>query len=182
MRIISGSHKGKIIKINKFFTARPTTDFAKENLFNIISNFENFDFEKSKVLDLFAGSGSISYEFASRNCKNITSVELKLRHFLLIKKNIKDFNFKSINLMRKNFFSFCNNCKEDFDLIFADPPYDFESVEKVPGLIFEKKILRENGTFILEHSSKINFSKNKFFIQKRKYGYINFSFFQNKKP
>ena len=176
MRIISGTHKRKIIKLPKSFKARPTTDIAKEGLFNIILN--NFYFEEIKVLDLFSGTGSISYEFASRGVKNITCVEINQKHFSFIHKTIKELKFESqIKVKKNSLMRFCKSCKESFDIIFADPPFDLENLEIIPDLIFDNNLDNENAWVIVEHPIRIDFSKHQYFYEKRKYGLVNFSIF-----
>lgn len=177
MRIISGVYKGKNIIPPKTFNARPTTDFAKESLFNIISN--NFNYPDINVLDLFSGSGNISYEFASRGCENITSVELDYNNFKFIIETKNKFNLTQIIVLKTDVFKILNTIKKKFDIIFADPPYKHTDIDKLPDLVFKNKLLNNNGWFILEHSKYYNFSKYQYFSDKRKYGNVNFSIFSN---
>ncbi len=176
MRIIGGSLRGKTILPPENFKARPTTDFAKEGLFNIIEN--EFDIEEISVLDLFSGTGSISFEFASRGCKKITSVEMNSLHFKFIKENASRLKFNSIQPLRLNVFDFIPICKVKYDLIFADPPYSIEGLEGIPSKIFERDILNTGGYFILEHPANLNFSKYERFSKEKKYGNVHFSFFK----
>ncbi|RUT79641.1 RsmD family RNA methyltransferase [Ancylomarina longa] len=176
MRIVSGTHKGRRIHPDKNFKARPTTDFAKENLFNVLHNL--VDFEDLIVLDLFGGTGGISYEFASRGAKSVICVELDHKHFLFIQKTIGELELDQILPIRSNVFRFLKTCHQKFDMIFADPPYDLKDLESIPDLIIEKDLLNAEGILIVEHSSKNDFSNHPSFMEKRTYGSVNFSFFQ----
>ncbi len=175
MRIISGSYKGRMIHPPKNFKARPTTDFAKESLFNIINN--NFDYSEIKALDLFSGTGSISYELASRGSSDIVSVELNYNHYAFIKKTAAELNFLQIKTIRADVFKFLKTCNRTFNLIFADPPYDLKNIEIIPDIIFEKKLLDNDGWLILEHGSRTDFSTHEKFKEQRDYGSVNFSIF-----
>ncbi|MGE4289378.1 MAG: RsmD family RNA methyltransferase [Salinivirgaceae bacterium] len=178
MRIISGKFRRKSIFPPKNFRARPTTDVAKESLFNIIEN--NFDIESVKVLDLFGGTGSISFEFASRECPQITCVELNFHHFNFIKNTAKELKIEhQLSVIKTNAFTFLNYVTEAYDIIFADPPYDLKELPLIPDLIFAKHILLPDGVFILEHSKNYNFSNHKHFKYLKTYGSVNFSFFGN---
>lgn len=177
MRIVGGKYKGRHFTPGKSFKARPTTDMAKESLFNILQN--TIDFEEIKVLDLFAGTGSISFEFASRGCTNITTVEINFNHVNFIKETIAKLDETNIRLVKTNAFVFAEHFKEQYDLIFADPPYDMRNFSEVPDLIFRNNLLRENGLFILEHSGEYDFSKLPQFRELRRYGSVHFSFFRN---
>ncbi len=179
MRIISGKYKGRYIPVRKNFKARPTTDFAKENLFNILNN--NFDFSELVVLDLFSGTGSISYEFASRGCKKVVSVEKDFRSFDFIRKTAKDLQLDSIKTIRADTFTFLQKSKEQFDIVFADPPYDLENLEDIPTEVFNSNVLKENGWLILEHGNKHQFNDFQNLTDKRKYGSVNFSIFSKNK-
>jgi len=175
MRIVGGKYRGRHFIPGKSFKARPTTDMAKESLFNILQN--KIDFESIKVLDLFAGTGSISFEFASRGCTDVTAVELNFNHVRFIKETIEKLQEKGIRVVKTNAFVFAEHIKEQYDLIFADPPYDMTDFQKVPDSIFQNGLLKENGLFILEHSGNYDFSKNLHFQDMRKYGSVHFSFF-----
>lgn len=177
MRIVSGKYKGRHINPPKNFKARPTTDFAKENLFNILNN--NFDFSELAVLDLFSGTGSISYEFASRGCNSVISVESNFKHHIFIKKTIEELSLHNIRAIKSDVFRYVKSCKEKFDIIFADPPYELEEIESIPDFIFEHQILKTEGWLIVEHGDKTNFSKHKGFKETRKYGGVNFSIFEH---
>lgn len=176
MRIISGKYRGKQLIPAKGFTARPTTDFAKESLFNILGNL--FDFEEIKVLDLFSGTGSISYEFASRGALKVDSVEMSPKYAGFIQKTASELKFDQLNVYRANVFQFIKGITAKYDIVFADPPYDLEGVDTLPGLLLAKDILNEGGVFILEHSGKLTFSDSSRIIDHRNYGSVNFSFFR----
>ncbi len=175
MRIVSGTHKGRRFKPGKNFKARPTTDFAKENLFNVLSNFLNF--RGLEILDLFGGTGGISYEFASREAKSVTCIELNYKHFSFVKKTASEFGFNQIQPIKTDVFSFVKSCKQKFDLIFADPPFDMKNINELPQLIFENQLLNTHGIFLLEHGRNHDFSTHPNFTEKRIYGSVNFSFF-----
>lgn len=179
MRIISGTYKGRLIKPPKNFRARPTTDFAKENLFNILNN--HFDFTELDVLDLFSGTGSISYEFASRECNSVISVDSNFKHHTFIKKTIESLGFKNIKAIKSDAFKYVKSCPKKFDIIFADPPYDLPKMDAIPAFILEQDILKKEGWLIVEHGDKTNFSKNAGFKEMRKYGGVNFSIFEGYK-
>ena len=175
MRIISGSHKGRRIEPPKNMTARPTTDFAKESLFNVLNNI--MDFEDAMVLDLFSGTGSISYEFASRGAASVVSVEQSKLHANFIRKMKTDLKFDSMNIVQGDVFKYINTCSSKFDLIFADPPYALPTLPTLPDLVMGRGMLREGGLFVLEHSSAYDFSDSPFFKDHRRYGSVNFTFF-----
>ncbi|MBI9038818.1 MAG: 16S rRNA (guanine(966)-N(2))-methyltransferase RsmD [Bacteroidales bacterium] len=174
MRIISGKNRGRKINPPKNLHIRPTTDFAKESLFNIINN--NFDYENIDVLDLFSGTGCISYEFASRGAKSVIAVEKSFKCIDFISKNVYDIKFSNIKVIRANVFSFLNTISKKFDLIFADPPYSLPNIEKITDLVFSNKLLNKNGCLIIEHSEKSCFSNHEYFLKQRSYGSVNFSF------
>lgn len=176
MRIISGKHKGRTITPPKNLRARPTTDFAKENLFNVLTNL--IDFEECDVLDLFAGTGSISYEFASRGARSVTSVEINPVHFNFIRTTARELAFGNLFAVKANVFLYLKSVTKQFDLIFSDAPYDLEGSEKVIEAVFEKDLLREGGIFIFEHSKNQDFSSHPNFYQLRSYGSVHFSFFK----
>ena len=159
------------------FKARPTTDFAKENLFNVLSNY--MDFEDGIVaLDLFAGTGSISIELVSRGCDRVISVEKDGAHHDFISKIMKEVQTDKCLPIRGDVFKFINGSHEQFDFIFADPPYELKELGTIPDLVFENNMLKENGLFVLEHGKKNNFEDNPHFIERRVYGSVNFSFFR----
>jgi len=177
MRIISGKYKGRRISPPKNLPVRPTTDMSKEALFNILNN--HFNFSELKVLDLFAGTGNISYEFASRGCEPITSVDGDMGCINFIKKTAQEFEF-DITPIKSDVFKFLEKSKGSYDIIFADPPYGLEQkdFEKVIQLVFENELLEEDGMMVVEHSkhTKLNHMDN--FSFDRNYGGSVFSFFE----
>ena len=176
MRIISGKYKGRRLIAPKNLPARPTTDFAKEGLFNMIMN--DFDIETLSVLDLFAGIGGITFEFASRGANNIVAIEENYHSINFIKKTIKELDCNQINVFKNDVFRYLKKYDNQFDIIFADPPYQLKNINQVPELIFEKDLLKENGILILEHDRNWDFSKSQNFTKHRKFGNVNFSLFQ----
>ena len=176
MRIISGIYGRRRFQVPSSFKARPTTDFAKENLFNVLANI--IDMDGTDALDLFSGTGSISFELLSRGCRRVTSVEQDRAHYLYILKVAKELKTESLNLIKGDVFRFLNTVPEkSYDFIFADPPYSLTSLPDVPRLVLEKNILREGGVFVMEHPKENDFSNLPFFRQRRVYGSVNFSIF-----
>jgi 16S rRNA (guanine966-N2)-methyltransferase len=176
MRIISGTHKGRPIRLPSVFHARPTTDFAKTGLFNILAN--RIDFSETTVLDLFSGTGSISYEFASRGSAKVEFVESDALNFSFIEKTAAAYKLNAIKGYRTDAFFFLKRCASKYDLIFADPPYDLQGIATIPELVFQNSLLNEGGYLIVEHSGNISFDDHPRFKEKREYGSVNFSFFQ----
>jgi len=176
VRIISGKHRGRVLHLPAKFSARPTTDFAKTGLFNILEN--NFDFKSIKVLDLFSGTGSISFECASRGCSDILLVEKSKIHYQFISKTIEQLNLKGVQAIHGDVSRSIRNLDRDFDLVFADPPYEMAGVKEFPDKIFENRSLAPNGWLIVEHSDHIDFRKHPRFRDHRHYGSVNFSFFE----
>jgi len=176
MRIVGGKYRGRLFNPGKSFKARPTTDMAKESLFNILQN--QIDFESIKVLDLFSGTGSISFEFASRGCMDITSVEMNFHHHRFITETIEKLGEKSIKAIKANAFQYCTKTDQSFDLIFADPPYDHKQFADVPELVLAGNLLKPDGLFILEHSKNYDFSDKTGFVEVRNYGSVHFAFFR----
>ena len=176
MRIISGRYRGRMINPPRNLRARPTTDFAKENLFNVLVNI--VDFEEIDVLDLFSGTGSISYEFASRDARSVTSVEINRVHHNFIRQTARELRFENFYAVNANVFLYLKSCTKQFDLIFSDAPYDLEGSEEVVKLVFERDLLREEGILIFEHSKEQDFSSHEKFWQLRSYGSVQFSFFR----
>ena len=175
MRIIGGKFKGKVIKLPKDLPVRPTTDFAKEALFNILSN--SIDFDNLKVLDLFSGTGHISLEFASRGNCSIISVDKNFKCVGFLRSITKELNLE-INALKTDVFEFLKKCNLKFDIIFADPPYDLLDIPKIHELVFQSNLLSENGLLIIEHGPKTKLEGLVGFEQLRKYGNVNFSFFK----
>jgi 16S rRNA (guanine(966)-N(2))-methyltransferase RsmD len=156
--------------------ARPTTDFAKENLFNVLGNI--VDFEELDVLDLFSGTGSISYEFASRGARSVTSVEINSVHHNFIRQTARDLKFENFYAVKANVFLYLKSCAKQFDLIFSDAPYDLEGSDEVIKSVMERNLLREDGFLIFEHSKDRDYSQHENFWQLRSYGSVQFSFFK----
>lgn len=177
MRIISGSHRGRQIFPDKSFSARPTTDFAKENLFNVLTNY--IDIEDICVLDLFSGTGSISYEFASRGAGEIVSIEANYKHYAFIRRTAKELGFTNIKAYKTDAFIACKKLKDrKFDIIFADPPYHLDKIQTIPATIFDNGLLAEEGIAVIEHPGNISFSNHPRFSEHRQYGSVNFSLFR----
>lgn len=175
MRIISGTHRSRQIHPPKNLPVRPTTDLAKEALFNILVN--NFDLSTVSVLDLFAGTGNITYEFCSRGALGVTSIDLDLRCVNFIRKTAGDLGFEAVLSFRSDAFRFLKNSGNQYDIIFCDPPYDLEGVQTIPELVISRNLLRPGGWLVLEHSRSHDFSNMPGFLQQRKYGKVNFSIF-----
>jgi RNA methyltransferase, RsmD family len=178
MRIIGGEFKRRRFDVPKNITARPTTDFARENLFNVLEN--RLDLEGIAALDLFAGTGAVSFELISRGCQKVVSLEKASTQFSFIIKVMKELKTDRLIPVRGDVFKYIGQTREKFDFIFADPPYDLKGLETIPGLIFENDLLKEGGIFILEHGRNNDFSEMPQFVEKRVYGSVNFSFFENK--
>jgi 16S rRNA (guanine966-N2)-methyltransferase len=180
MRIISGSLGGRRISppANMPYT-RPTTDIAKEGLFNILQN--QLDFEELKTLDLFGGTGNISYELASRGANDLTIIEKDQQMFSFIKKTAESLKLENFKVIKSDVFRFINQCQEKFDFIFAGPPYALQNIDDLPKLIFEKQLLNEDGWFILEHTPRNNYESFPYFKSSRNYGTTIFSIFVNGK-
>ena len=176
MRIISGKFKGRAINPPRNLRARPTTDFAKENLFNVLNNL--VDFEECDVLDLFAGTGSVSYEFASRGASSVTSVGINAVHFNFIRQTAREFGFNTLHPVKANVFLYLKSCAKQYDLIFSDAPYDLEGSDEVIKLVFERGLLRQGGILIFEHSKGKDYSSHPYFSALRSYGSVQFSIFE----
>ena len=176
MRIVSGRYKGRVINPPRNLRARPTTDFAKENLFNVLGNL--VDFEECDVLDLFAGTGSISYEFASRGARSVTSVEINPVHYNFIRQTAAQLGIEQLHAVKANVFLYLKNCTKQFDIVFSDAPYDLEGSEEVIREVFARDLLQPDGLLIFEHSKKMDFSQYEGFWQLRSYGSVQFSFFK----
>ena len=176
MRIITGKYKGRHFEIPRTFKARPTTDFAKENIFNVLNGY--IDFEGATALDLFSGTGSIALEMVSRGCRQVVSVELDRDHHRFITDCLKKLDTKACIPLRGDAFRFLKSCRQQFDFIFADPPYALEELPAIPGLVLDKNILSEGGVFVFEHGKNHDFSSHPRFKEHRAYGSVNFSIFQ----
>jgi 16S rRNA (guanine966-N2)-methyltransferase len=177
MRIISGSHRSRRITPPNGLPVRPTTDLAKESLFNILNN--RIDFEEISVLDLFSGTGNISLEFASRGAREILAVELNPKCAAFIEKSIELLGFNMIKIVRTNVFTLLPAIKKQFDLIFADPPFESEDIGKLPDLIFSNNLLAADGWLVIEHPRNVKFQDYPNFTEHREYGKVNFTFFRN---
>ena len=179
MRIIRGKYGRRRFQVPSSFKARPTTDFAKENLFNVIENLICWD--ELTALDLFAGTGSISFELLSRGCRHVTAVELDFAHAGFIGKVAKELKADNFELIRGDVFRYLRSgSKTPFDFIFADPPYALSELSDLPRLIIEEDLLAKDGLFVLEHPKQYNFSSQPGFFQQRTYGSVNFSLFLGK--
>jgi 16S rRNA (guanine966-N2)-methyltransferase len=180
MRIIAGTHgRRRINPPSSMPHTRPTTDIAKEGLFNIIQN--NLDIEELKTLDLFGGTGNISYELASRGARDLTIVEKDQKMFEFIKKTAGELNLENFKVVRSDVFKFIMQCTEKFDFIFAGPPYALANIDDLPRLVFEKELLSPGGWFVLEHTPRNDYKKFPFYTTERNYGTTVFSVFVMKK-
>ena len=172
MRIIGGKHKGKRLRGPKLASVRPTTDKAKEALFSIMTN--RYNFQEKNMLDLFSGTGNISYEFASRGCNNITAVDNNKNCINYIISNANKLNLK-INTIKSDSYKYLENCKEKFNFIFADPPYKYNRYYQLKDLIINKDLIKKEGCLIIEHDKNISFKEKQ--VEVRKYGTVHFSIF-----
>jgi len=176
MRIIGGKLKGKTILPPVGYKARPTTDFAREGLFNVLSN--EYEFEDLKVLDLFGGTGAVAFEFASRGASRVYSVEMDRDNAFFIRKEASRLGLTNVTSVHDNVFDFLPVCKEKFDVIFADPPYALSDLETIPDKVLSRGILHPDCYFILEHGNDHSFSSHPRFFKQKSYGRVNFSFFK----
>lgn len=176
MRIITGIYKGRHFDIPRSFKARPTTDFAKENIFNVLTQY--VDFDGAEALDLFSGTGSISLELISRGCQTVVSVEMDRDHHRFIQECLKKLNTKACIPIRGDVFRFVKSCRQQYDFIFADPPYALKELPQIPDLVLQKGILKEDGIFVFEHGKDHDFSDHPNFIEHRQYGSVNFTLFR----
>ena len=176
MRIITGKYKGRHFDVPRTFKARPTTDFAKENIFNVINAY--VDWEEATALDLFAGTGSISLELLSRGCQQVISVEKDRDHAHFISQCMEKLGTDEHILIKGDVFRFLKSCHQKFDLIFADPPYALPELETIPDLIFQYDLLKEEGLLVFEHGKTNDFSTHPHFIEHRSYGSVNFTLFR----
>ena len=204
MRVVAGKYKGRHFDVPRSFKARPTTDFAKENLFNVLRSYVDFEEEAPQALDLFAGTGSITLELLSRGCAHVTAVELDLQHISFIRQFLRQLKAEDdVTLLRADVLRFLKKAPGSYDFIFADPPYALPQLEQLPDLIFNDELglmndeynqissnnnhqssinnhqlLKEGGLFVLEHGKTQDFSEHPHFIGHRAYGSVNFSFFR----
>lgn len=177
MRIIGGKYRGRRINPPGNFKARPTTDFAREGLFNILSN--RVDFEEIIVLDLFSGTGTISYEFASRGTPVIHLIEKDPVHIAGIKKILRELDFSTVRPIHIDVRAYLKTCSYKYDIVFADPPYELTWLKELPDMVTQSAIIKEEGFFILEHPRDISFANHQLFFEHRNYGGVNFSFFRS---
>lgn len=176
MRIIRGKYGRRRFDVPSNISARPTTDFARENIFNVLENLT--DLEDADCLDLFAGTGAISFEFLSRECRHVTAVEKASTQWRFISQVAQRLNVDNFTLIRGDVFRFVATCSGKFDIIFADPPYDLPRFGEIPSLILSSKMLREGTIFVIEHSRNYDFSNLPHFLEHRVYGSVNFSIFR----
>ncbi|MBO7459054.1 MAG: 16S rRNA (guanine(966)-N(2))-methyltransferase RsmD [Paludibacteraceae bacterium] len=176
MRIISGTYGGRRLSPPKNITARPTTDFAKESLFNLLNN--RMDFEGIDMLDLFAGTGGIGIECVSRGARSVTAVEIAHVQQNWIITCCRQLDIHNLSVIRGDVFKFLNACHTKYDLIFADPPYALEELPLLPEFILGRDILKENGWLVIEHGKDTDFTSHPRHIETRTYGSVHFSFFQ----
>lgn len=176
MRIISGIYGGRRFEAPRNLQARPTTDIAKESLFNILQN--RIDFESIKTLDLFAGTGSISFELLSRGAETAVCVEMGRVQQMFIQKVAQELKIgRELQMIRGDVFKYLKTSSQQFNLVFADPPYALTELPQIPDLVFDSNILADEGIFILEHGKENDFSTHPHFVELRKYGAVHFSFF-----
>ena len=176
MRIITGQYKGRHFDIPRTFKARPTTDFAKENIFNVLTAY--IDWEDAEALDLFSGTGSISLELVSRGCRQVVSVEADRDHHAFIKQCLAKLGTDRCVAIRGDVFRFLKSCHQQFDFIFADPPYALPKLSDIPDLILNGGLLKEGGVFVFEHGKQNDFSAHPRFLEHRSYGSVNFTLFR----
>lgn len=176
MRIVGGEHSGrKFTPPNNMPHTRPTTDIAKEGLFNVLQHHLNFD--EMKTLDLFGGTGSISYELASRGVPDLTIVEKDPAMYEFIKKTSGSLRIENMKAVKMDVFKFINQCTDTFDFIFAGPPYALTTIDDLPKQVFEKKLLKKKGWFVLEHTPRNDYKMFPFYKSERNYGTTVFSTF-----
>jgi 16S rRNA (guanine(966)-N(2))-methyltransferase RsmD len=174
LRIISGKYKGRHLPVRKNFPSRPTTDFAKENLFNILNN--HFDFGELRVLDMFSGTGSISYEFASRGA-HVDLIEKDYRSYTFIRATIESLKLDNIKAYKADVFKAVPKISNRYDIVFADPPFQLPSLATIPDLVLNHSLLVKGGWLILEHSGDHSFKDHSLFRELRIYGSVHFSIF-----
>ena len=177
MRIIAGKNKGRKIVAPAHLPVRPTTDLGKESLFNILNNY--FFFDAVTVIDLFAGTGNISLEFASREAVSVTAVDSFPGCVDFIKKMANQLQYSNLTAIKADAFQYLEHLRQPVDIIFADPPYDLEGIERLADIVFERNLLKPDGWLIIEHSKMHDFSQHPNFYQHRNYGKLNFTFLVN---
>ena len=176
MRIITGKYKGRHFDIPRTFKARPTTDFAKENIFNVLNGY--IDLDGAEALDLFSGTGSITLELLSRGCSSVTSIELDRDHHRFICDCVKKLGTEACLPLRADVFRFVKSCRQQYDIVFADPPYALKELPQIPDLVFERALLKPDGILVFEHGKDHDFSQHPRFVEHREYGSVNFSLFK----
>jgi len=176
MRVITGKYKGRHFEVPRTFKARPTTDFAKENLFNVLRSY--LDFEETHALDLFGGTGSITLELLSRGCPSVVTVEQDRQHFAFIAATLRTLGDRAATPLCTDALRFIARCRESFDFVFADPPYALPELPELPRRILGGALLREGGLLVLEHGKDRDFTAQPGFLEHRAYGSVNFSFFR----
>lgn len=175
MRIISGKYRGRRLPYPKKFNGRPTTDYAKTGLFNILNNY--FDFESVDVLDLFSGTGNISFEFASRGSNRVHAVEIDSYNVTFLQSIKRMLEIDSLNIYRSDVFVFLRHCRTQYDIIFADSPFDLPNKEEIHRLVVENKLLKKDGWLIIEHDRRTRLNELEGYMREKKYGQVIFSFF-----
>lgn len=178
MRIIAGNLRGRRLNPPANLPVRPTTDMARESLFNILNNY--VDFEECSVMDLFAGTGAVSFEFVSRGVREVTSIDINAQCTDYIKTESTRMDIRNIHVVRADVFDLLKRANRKFDIVFADPPYAIEGLPTLPDLVFEREVLNDDGIFILEHPAEYSFEEHPHFWQHRNYGKVNFTFFAQK--
>ena len=178
MRIIAGTLKGRRLNPPANLPVRPTTDMAREGLFNILNNY--VDYEDCTVMDLFAGTGAMSVEFISRGAREVTSVDINNACAEYIKSEAQRLELRNLRVVRADVFDLLKRAYKKFDIVFADPPYSLDNLRSLPDMVFEHNILTEDGIFVLEHPREYQFEEHPHFWQHRHYGKVNFTFFAQK--
>ena len=178
MRIIAGSLRGRRLNPPAALPVRPTTDMARESLFNILNNY--VDYEDCAVMDLFAGTGAVSLEFVSRGAKEVTAIDINAQCTDFIKATAQQFGVKNIHGLRDDVFELMKREYKKLDFVFDDPPYSLDNLRSLPDMVFEHNILTEDGIFVLEHPREYQFEEHPHFWQHRHYGKVNFTFFAQK--
>ena len=178
MRIIAGTLKGRRLNPPANLPVRPTTDMARESLFNILNNY--VDYEECSVMDLFSGTGAVAIEFVSRGAKEVTAIDINNACTEYIKSEARRLDLSNLHVVRADVFDLLKRANRKFDIVFADPPYSLDGLSTLPDLVFEREVLSEAGIFILEHPREYSFEEHPRFWQHRNYGKVNFSFFAMK--
>jgi len=176
MRVITGKYKGRRFDIPRTFKARPTTDFAKENIFNVMQGY--LDFDDALALDLFSGTGSITLELLSRGCRQVVSVEADREHHAFIRQCLAKVKADNGVALRADVFRFLKTCHQQFDIVFADPPYALPELPQLPRQILDGGLLKPSGLLVFEHGQRNDFSELPEFRERRAYGSVNFSLFR----